>query len=76
MPPWLIAMIVNVVLNIAIRAITPQPKGPKPPSVTQAEAPTASAGIPMGFLWGTVRLTGPNCLWYGDVSTNQYKVKV
>ncbi len=76
MPAWLISLIVTVVLNVAVMIITPQPKTPKPDAVTQAQVPTASAGIPMGFLWGTVRLTGPNCLWYGDVSSYQYKISV
>ena len=38
--------------------------------ISQGEAPTAEAGIPMPVLFGTLDIKQPNCLWYG---TKYYK---
>ena len=30
--------------------------------------PTATEGRPVPIIWGTVKLAGPNVIWYGDLS--------
>lgn len=74
--PWLVAVIVSVVLNVAAYVITPKPKSPKPAAAEDAQYPTAEAGRPITKFWGTMTLKSPNVLWYGDKSTRQYKIKV
>lgn len=35
----------------------------------QIDVPTAVEGRPVGVLFGTKKIKGPNVVWYGDVST-------
>lgn len=72
--PWLVALIVSVVLNVAAVLITPKPKAPKPGAVEQAQAPTASAGRPMPLIFGTATITETNVLWFGRSGARQYEV--
>lgn len=74
--PWVVALVVSAVLNVAAYLITPKPKAPKPDAVREAEYPTAEAGRPITKFWGTMTIKSPNVLWYGDKNTRQYKIKV
>lgn len=38
----------------------------KPASLSDFRFPTATEARPIPVVWGTVRLDGPNCVWYGD----------
>lgn len=71
---WLIPLIVAAAFNIAAYLITPKPKAPKPEAVQQADAPTASAGRPIGVVFGTVTVSETNCLWYGESAVREYEV--
>lgn len=50
-------------------ALAPKPPQPTPPSVEDIQAPTAEEGRPLGVVFGTVWVSGPNVTWYGDTST-------
>lgn len=49
-------------------ALAPKPPSPQPPSLQDVQAPTAEEGRPIGVIFGTVWITGPNVVWFGDVS--------
>lgn len=73
--PWIIAVIVSVVLNVAAMVLTPRPKGPRPDSVQEADNPKASAGSPIFVVFGTVTVKEVNVLGYWDKSTRTQEVK-
>lgn len=75
MVAWLVPLLVSVAVSAVSYLITPKPKAPKPPSVQQADAPTADAGKSIPVIFGTVTVQEPNVLWYGESTFRQYEVK-
>jgi hypothetical protein len=62
--------LVMMVLSYALR---PRPAQPKPATLQDVQAPIAETGVPIPWVFGTVKVTGPNVLWYGDLSTTPIK---
>lgn len=58
-----------VVSAFVSMAMMPKPEVPKPAELTDFDAPTAEEGRPIPVVFGTVRVTGPNVLWYGQLTT-------
>lgn len=57
-----------VISALITYALTPKPPQPQAPALQDVQAPTAEEGRPIGVVFGTVWVTGPNVVWYGDVS--------
>lgn len=66
-----VAVVASVVLSMLLR---PKVKTPKPEAATDLEDPTSEAGRPVPVVFGTITVKGLNLLWYGDKSSNTYKV--
>lgn len=65
------AYLAVLVISTAISyAMMPKPEQPKPASLSDFSAPTAEEGRPIPVIFGTVRITGPNVLWYGNLSSS------
>jgi hypothetical protein len=62
---FLLQLLISVVMMIASYLLAPKPKVPAK-EIEQGEIPTASAGVPVPRLFGTMTIKNPNCLWYGD----------
>ena len=73
--PWVVAIIGSVALQVVSMLLRPKPKQSRDASVKELEAPTASAGKPVGVVFGRVIVKDPNVLWFGDKSSSTYKVK-
>lgn len=58
-----------VISAVITQAMLPKPEQPKPAELSDFDAPTAEEGRPIPVVFGTVRVTGPNVLWYGDLYT-------
>lgn len=56
-----------VVTTLISRALAPKPPKQKPPTLEDFQLPTAEAGRPVPVVFGEVTITGPNCVWYGDL---------
>lgn len=75
--------IINVWVQIAIMiisailsyALAPKPMEPPKPSLEDFDFPTAEEGRPIPVVFGTVWISGPNILWYGDLDTQAVKSK-
>jgi hypothetical protein len=70
-------MWINIIISLAMMAISyairPRSPTPKPASLTDIDAPTAETGRPIPVIFGTVRVTGANCIWYGDLTSKAIK---
>ncbi|WP_288959812.1 hypothetical protein [uncultured Sulfitobacter sp.] len=71
---FLVQLAIAVVLAVLSYVLTPKPKRVKPEAAKDLEDPTAEAGRPIPVVFGTVTVTGPNILWYGEKSTKTYEV--
>lgn len=73
--PFLAQLLVGVGLQILGYMLTPRPRGPKDPELTDIEDPTAEAGRPMQKVFGTKTVKSPNILYFGDKAIRVRKVK-
>lgn len=67
--PILTQIAIALVITAIGYALAPKPPAPKPASITDLDIPTAEEGRPIPVVFGTVTVTGPNVIWYGDLST-------
>lgn len=67
---YVVYLIIAVVVSVAL---APKPPSPRPASLEDFDLPTAEEGRPVPVVFGTVRITGPNVLWYGDLGTKKIK---
>lgn len=61
----LVQILVAVAMMVLSYVLAPKQKQTKN-ETSQGDKPTASAGKPIPVVFGTLRITDPNCLWYGD----------
>lgn len=52
-------------------AMAPKPSPPKPASLEDFDVPTAEQGREVPVVFGTVTITGPNVIWYGNLGTQE-----
>lgn len=72
--PWFIQLLIGIGIQIVAFLLAPKPKGPKPPSLEDLEAPTAEHGRPIPVVFGTITVTSPNAIWSGDKSIRTREV--
>lgn len=72
------AYLVVLIISSAISyAMMPKPPSPEPPAETKDfDVPTAEEGRPIPVIFGTVKITGANVLWYGDVRSTAITKRV
>jgi hypothetical protein len=71
----LILWAVFFALSIFLRP-KPQISNAKPAGLGDFKFPTATEGRVIPVIWGTVRLDGPNVVWYGDLKVKAITKKV
>lgn len=62
-----------IIVTLISVALAPKPPKPKPATLDDFDFPTADENRPVPVVFGTVRVTGPNVLWYGDLGTKKRK---
>lgn len=73
--------VVQIVIALAMAALSyvlsPRPRTQRPPAagLDDFNVPTAEEGRPIPVVFGTVLVTGPNVVWYGDLATEPIRVK-
>lgn len=74
---WL-NLLLFAVAFIGLSLLTPKPKTEKlrPQELDDINFPRATDGAPIPLVLGTVRMRGPNTLWYGDFESKANKKKV
>lgn len=66
------SLIVSYIIQVALQ---PKPQAPKAASLADFDVPTAEEGRPIPVVFGTVVITGANCVWYGDLGKKAIKSK-
>lgn len=63
-------LVVLVVSALVSAALAPKPPKPKPAALEDFDIPVVEQGRAVPVVFGTILLTGPNVLWYGDLRNN------
>ena len=71
---WFIPLLISLALQVVSLLLVPRPKVEKPEAVKDMDTPTAEAGRPVPVIFGTMPIEDPNCLWYGEKSTEEAKL--
>lgn len=72
--PAIAIYIATLVISTAVSyALAPKPEKPKPAELDDFQFPTAEEGRSIPVVFGTVRITGANVIWYGDLSSSGIK---
>lgn len=71
---WL-QLFLLVVSYIVQAALAPKPQSPKAAAIGDFEVPTAEEGRAIPVIFGTVVVTGSNCVWYGHLGKKAIKAK-
>lgn len=58
-----------VVSYFVSAALAPKPPQPKPAALEDFDIPLAEEGRPLAVVFGTVLITSPTLMWYGDLRT-------
>jgi len=64
-----VQLAIMVVCAVLSYALAPKPPEPPKPSLDDFSLPTAEEGRAIPVVFGTVWVSGPNVLWYGDLRT-------
>src|SRR6185436_5887525 len=67
-PPFWLTLLVYAALFVLSDLLKPKPEleNAKPSGLGDFNFPTATEGRPVPLLFGTVKISGPNVVWYGD----------
>jgi len=70
--------LIYLVITLAIELLRPKPKfeDAKAAGLDEFRFPTATEGRSIPLVWGTVKIKGPNVVWYGDLAQIPIKKKV
>jgi hypothetical protein len=71
----LLNLAILVVSALVSYALAPKPPQPKPAALSDFDVPTADEGRPIPVVFGTVTVTGPNVIWYGDLGVEAIRKK-
>jgi len=66
-------IIIALVLLVVSFLLMPKPKE-QPDTSSDTTDPTASAGIPIPVVFGSIRIKNVNVLWFGDKHHDQSEV--
>lgn len=75
---FLFTLLLTAVFFVLSEILKPKPsnESARPADLGDFNFPTATEGRPVPLIWGTVKLSGPNVIWYGDLRQRAIKEKV
>lgn len=73
--PILTSILIGFVVQVVGYLLMGQPKSQKTDEVSDLENPTAEAGRAIPVVFGEMEISGLNCLWFGEKSTNTFQIK-
>ena len=66
MDPFTALVVLAAALVVSV-ALAPKPPAPKPPELSDLQAPTAEEGRAIPVVFGDAWIKGSNVVWYGDL---------
>lgn len=66
-PAWVVQAVWFVAATVISIALAPRPPNRKAAALEDFQVPTAEEGRSIPVVFGTVKITGPNVVWYGDL---------
>lgn len=63
---WIVATLVSI-------ALRPKPDKPQPKGLSEFQIPTADASRAIPVIFGSVKVTGPNVIWYGNLGVEPFQ---
>lgn len=73
MNPLIWQIIVWAATTALAYVLGPKTETPKPATIDDFDAPTATEDRSIPVVFGTVWITGPNVVWYGDLAIKERK---
>lgn len=75
---WWITLLIYAALFVLSDLLSPKPEleNAKPAGIGDFQFPTATEQRKVPLLWGTVRISGPNVVWWGDLEQEPITEKV
>lgn len=73
---WLIELIIILVIDIIVYLIMPKPDSPPSIAAADLNTPTAEAGRPIAFPFGTVTIKSLNTLAVLEKGRREYSIEV
>ena len=70
---WFVTLLIAIAVNVAAYLLAPKPKTAKPEAAKDLEGPTSTSDRPIPVIWGTMRVSGVNYLYWGDKSKQEYE---
>lgn len=74
--PLLITAFISFTMQVVGYLMIGRQKADKSESVRDWEMPTAEAGRPIPVVFGEIEITGINCLWYGEKSSQFFDKEI
>lgn len=74
LPPLLVYALTWLASSLVSIALRPKPDRPQPGGLSDFEVPTADASRAIPVVFGTVKVTGPSVIWYGNLGTEPFQV--
>lgn len=74
----IVSLVIAATSIVLSELLRPKPKleNARPAGIGDFNFPTATEGRPVPIFWGTVRISGPNVVWYGDLRQTKITKKV
>jgi len=75
---FLLTLIIFAALFLLSELLRPKPEfeNAKPAGLGDFNFPTATEGRQVPLVWGTIQITGPNVVWYGNLVTSAITEKI
>jgi len=75
---FFLTLLVYVITFLITELLRPKPnlEDAKPAGLGDFQVPTATEGRVVPIIWGRVKVSGPNVVWYGDLQANPITEKV
>jgi hypothetical protein len=68
-------LIIGLVLSLVGLLLRPKPEPPKPNTIGDFNIPITKEGSEIPIVYGTVWITSPQIVWYGDFRTEPVKTR-
>lgn len=72
---WWVLLAIVVATTVLAGLLAPHAPGAKPSALGDFNAPTAEEGRIIPVIFGTVKISGPNVVWYGDFHAYPIKAR-